>query len=79
MVCYNYWKYNKSVKKIFTTLNIKPNIMLSSLGKSVEPLEPAADPYPQMNGIADPKILDKLVGDTASYFFKRESLLIGKE
>jgi D-psicose/D-tagatose/L-ribulose 3-epimerase len=43
---------------------------------SAEPLGPAADPYPQMNGIIDPKILDKLVEDTASYFFRRENLLL---
>ncbi|MCL5771597.1 MAG: sugar phosphate isomerase/epimerase [Actinobacteria bacterium] len=43
---------------------------------SAEPLGPAADPYPQMNGITDPHILDKLVSDTASYFYKRESLLL---
>jgi sugar phosphate isomerase/epimerase len=46
---------------------------------SAEPLGPGADPFPQMNGVTDPKILDKLVGDTASYFFKRENLLIGKK
>lgn len=43
---------------------------------SAEPLGPAADPYPQMNGVTDPQILDKLVSDTASYFYKRESLLL---
>ena len=43
---------------------------------SAEPLGPAADPYPQMNSITDPEILDKLVSDTVSYFYKRESLLL---
>lgn len=43
---------------------------------TAEPLGPAANPYPQMNGITDPQILDKLVSDTASYFYKRESLLL---
>jgi len=46
---------------------------------SAEPLGPAADPYPQMNGITDPKVLDKLVEDTASYFYTRENLLLEKE
>lgn len=43
---------------------------------SAEPLGPTADPYPQMNGITDPQILDKLVSDTVSYFYKRENLLL---
>ena len=46
---------------------------------SAEPLGPSADPYPQMNGITDPAILDKLVKDTASYFYKRENFLLGDE
>lgn len=44
---------------------------------SAEPLGPTADPYSQMNGITDPKILDKLVSDTASYFYRRENLILG--
>lgn len=43
---------------------------------SAEPLGPTADPYPQMNGLTDPQILDRLVSDTAYYFYKRESLLL---
>ena len=44
---------------------------------SAEPLGPAANPYPQMNGITDPQILDKLVNETSSYFYKRENILLG--
>ena len=37
-----------------------------------EPLGPGADPYPAMNGIPEPKKLDRLVLDTAKYFRERE-------
>jgi sugar phosphate isomerase/epimerase len=43
---------------------------------SAEPLGPGANPYVQMYGKNDPKMLDKLVGDSASYFYKREKLLL---
>jgi D-psicose/D-tagatose/L-ribulose 3-epimerase len=43
---------------------------------SAEPLGPGADPYYQMHGKTDPKILDELVSDTASYFFKRGKILL---
>ena len=43
---------------------------------SAEPLGPGADPYYQMYGRTDPGILDRLVSDTASYFYKRESILL---
>ncbi|MGH7950481.1 MAG: sugar phosphate isomerase/epimerase family protein [Limisphaerales bacterium] len=37
-----------------------------------EPLGPGGDPYPAMHGKPDKKLLDKMVGQTASYFRKRE-------
>jgi D-psicose/D-tagatose/L-ribulose 3-epimerase len=43
---------------------------------SAEPLGPGADPYIQMNGPSDPDMLDNLVKDTATYFYKRETLLL---
>jgi len=45
---------------------------------SAEPLGPSADPYYQMYGRTDPEILDDLVSETASYFYKREKLLLGE-
>lgn len=45
---------------------------------SAEPLGPGADPYVQMYGRPSPEVLDKLVSDTASYFYKREELLINQ-
>lgn len=46
---------------------------------SAEPLGPSADPYYQMYGKTDPRILDELVSETARYFFKREKLLLEGE
>jgi D-psicose/D-tagatose/L-ribulose 3-epimerase len=43
---------------------------------SAEPLGAGANPYIQMYGINDPEVLDKLVSDTASYFYRRENLLL---
>lgn len=43
---------------------------------SAEPLGPSADPYYQMYGRTDSKILDKLVSDTAAYFYQREKILL---
>lgn len=43
---------------------------------SMEPLGPSADPYYQMYGRNDPVILDKLVKESALYFYKREELLL---
>lgn len=40
-----------------------------------EPLGPGGDPYPAMFAKPDPKMLDKLVGDTAAYWRRREALL----
>jgi sugar phosphate isomerase/epimerase len=37
-----------------------------------EPLGPGGDPYPAMNGMPDPALLDRLVGQTARYFRERE-------
>lgn len=39
---------------------------------SAEPLGPGGDPYPQMFGNPDPKVLDALVEQTAQYFYERE-------
>jgi D-psicose/D-tagatose/L-ribulose 3-epimerase len=39
---------------------------------SAEPLGPGGDPYPQMFGNPDPKVLDALVEQTARYFYERE-------
>lgn len=44
-----------------------------------EPLGPGGDPYPAMFGRSDPAFLDKLVGDTASYFRAREEYVRGLE
>lgn len=41
-----------------------------------EPLGPGGDPYPQMWGTPDPKVLDPLVSQTAGYFFERERELL---
>ena len=41
-----------------------------------EPLGPGGDPYPAMHGKPDPKSLDKLVSQTATYFRKREEELL---
>ena len=43
---------------------------------SAEPLGPGSDPYYQMYGRTDPEILDKLVSDTAAYFYRRENILL---
>ena len=45
---------------------------------TAEPLGPGSNPYYQMNGISDPKIFDDLVEKSATYFYKRESLLLKK-
>jgi D-psicose/D-tagatose/L-ribulose 3-epimerase len=37
-----------------------------------EPLGPGGDPYPAMHGRPDPRVLDELVGKTATYFRERE-------
>ncbi len=42
-----------------------------------EPLGPGGDPYPAMNGKPDPKALDRLVLQTATYFREREEALLG--
>jgi sugar phosphate isomerase/epimerase len=39
---------------------------------SAEPLGPGGDPYPQMFGSPDVETLDKLVEQTARYFYERE-------
>jgi len=41
-----------------------------------EPLGPGGDPYPAMNNIPDEKALDKLVNDTAEYFYAREEIVL---
>jgi D-psicose/D-tagatose/L-ribulose 3-epimerase len=41
-----------------------------------EPLGPGGDPYPQMFGRPDPEILDKLVEQTATYFYERETEIL---
>jgi len=41
-----------------------------------EPLGPGGDPYPAMNGKPDPKLLDALVINSASYFYEREKFLL---
>jgi len=43
---------------------------------SPEPLGPGGDPYPQMFGLPDPKLLDKLVEVTAKYFYEREEQIL---
>jgi len=40
-----------------------------------EPLGPGGDPYPAMNGMPDPTLLDRLVGQTARYFREREDVV----
>jgi sugar phosphate isomerase/epimerase len=42
-----------------------------------EPLGPGGDPYPAMNGMPDPALLDRLVGQTAKYFHEREEAVRG--
>jgi sugar phosphate isomerase/epimerase len=41
-----------------------------------EPLGPGGDPYPAMNGKPDPKALDRLVMQTATYFREREEAVL---
>ena len=41
-----------------------------------EPLGPGGDPYPAMNGQPDPKQLDALVRQTATYFREREEAVL---
>lgn len=41
-----------------------------------EPLGPGGDPYPAMNGKPEPKALDRLVTQTATYFREREDALL---
>jgi len=43
---------------------------------TAEPLGPGADPYQQMYGRTNPEVLDKLVSETASYFYKRENIIL---
>ena len=43
---------------------------------SAEPLGPGGDPYPQMYGNPSPEILDRLVGQTARYFYEREEQIL---
>lgn len=43
---------------------------------SAEPLGPGGDPYPQMFGNPDPKVLDALVEQTARYFYEREGEIL---
>ncbi len=43
---------------------------------SAEPLGPGGDPYPQMFGDPDPKVLDALVEQTARYFYEREEAIL---
>lgn len=42
-----------------------------------EPLGPGGDPYPQMYGRPDSKVLDNLVEQTASTFYEREEEILG--
>ncbi len=42
-----------------------------------EPLGPGGDPYPQMWGNPEPKMLDQLVAQTASCFYEREREILG--
>jgi D-psicose/D-tagatose/L-ribulose 3-epimerase len=44
---------------------------------SAEPLGPGGDPYPQMFGSPEPDILDRLVEQTARYFYEREEEILG--
>jgi len=41
-----------------------------------EPLGPGGDPYPAMHGKPNPRLLDKMVKQTAKYFRERESCLL---
>ena len=41
-----------------------------------EPLGPGGDPYPAMHGKSDKAVLDRLVNDTAAYFYEREAELL---
>jgi sugar phosphate isomerase/epimerase len=41
-----------------------------------EPLGPGGDPYPAMNAVTAPEILDRLVNGTAKYFKDREEFLL---
>ena len=41
-----------------------------------EPLGPGGDPYPAMNSIPDSEALDKLVEQTATYFRRREEVVL---
>jgi D-psicose/D-tagatose/L-ribulose 3-epimerase len=43
---------------------------------SAEPLGPGGDPYPQMFGSPDEAVLDKLVEQTARYFYEREEEIL---
>ncbi|MCL5987059.1 MAG: sugar phosphate isomerase/epimerase [Actinobacteria bacterium] len=43
---------------------------------SPEPLGAGSDPYSVMYGSPDPKVLDELVRQTASYFYKREEEIL---
>jgi sugar phosphate isomerase/epimerase len=46
---------------------------------SAEPLGPGGDPYPQMFGSPDVEMLDRLVEQTANYFYERESEILGAD
>ena len=41
-----------------------------------EPLGPGGNPYPAMNNIPDSETLDKLVNDTAAYFYARNAEIL---
>jgi len=43
---------------------------------SAEPLGPGGDPYPQMFGNPSPELLDRMVEQTARYFYEREEILL---
>jgi D-psicose/D-tagatose/L-ribulose 3-epimerase len=43
---------------------------------SAEPLGPGGDPYDQLYGMPDPDMLDRLVGQTARYFYEREEVIL---
>jgi D-psicose/D-tagatose/L-ribulose 3-epimerase len=43
---------------------------------TAEPLGPGGDPYPQMFGSPDPELLERLVEQTAQYFYEREEQLL---
>ena len=46
---------------------------------TAEPLGPGGDPYPAMFGNQDPEALDRLVKQTASYFYEREEVILKTE